>query len=187
MGNDNETALTAAHRWDTSAASTAATAPAGCGRRPPRHDARAAAGTGSCCRRQTGACCAHAAAANAAVRSNSAVKRYAGHVRSGPRSPPRNRHARAAQSPAICASRRGGAARARGPAHQSIRPASVCPAVSCAATPRTACAGDAGSATRTGRSCAVRPWPLRSLNHQAGSAISSRIWPPVTAPLALAG
>ena len=42
--------------------------------------------------------------------------------------------------------------------------------------------GDAGSATRTGRSCAARTWSPGSPNRRTGSATSSPISPPGTAP-----
>ena len=72
--------------------------------------------------------------------------------RSEPRSPPRDRPARAAGSPAICASRPGGAARAHDPVRRRTRPGSAALRAGRDVTRGTACVGDAGSVARTGRS-----------------------------------
>jgi len=175
-GNGSAIAAIAAPRSGLSAVSTAACVCADGASNRLRRDARAANPIACWCRKLGGACGARGGAANVVGRSGSAARSCAGRARSTRNWPTRGRCARAAASPAICGSRPVGADLVRARARRRIRRGSAHAAASCAAMLGAACAGDAGSATRTAHSCAVRPWLPGSSSLRTGSTISWPIW-----------
>lgn len=175
-GNGSAIASSVAPRSGSATVSTAAGACAYGARSRPRRDARAADRTACWWLKLGDVCGARGGAANVVGRSGSVARSCAGRARSTPNWPTRGRRARAAASPAICGSRPVGADLVRARAHRRIRRGSAHTAASCDAMPGAACAGDAGSATRTAHSCAVRPWLPGSSSLRTGSTISWPIW-----------